>query len=279
MHLNFTNALVIFFAIFIFIASCNIGKEEKPVQPEVIVAADSIFANGLWVRDIELGEGPAIDNGDYFKAHYTGYLSNGDIFDTSFERADPINFQLGVGQVVPAWDEGIRGMRAGGKRILVAPPELGFGAAGIPGIIPANDTLTFEVELLEVRKTPSAWSLENVRSNDSESGITSYIHEVGRGKRPESEDLVAIHYSGYLETGYLFDSSFLRDDYFRFRIGTGQVITGLEEVISEMRVGERRTVFIPAGLAYGNVGSAGIIPGNSTLRFDVELIEIAASER
>jgi peptidylprolyl isomerase len=279
MHRNFTPALFTVFAIFLFVTNCSTNKEEKPIKPEVIVAIDSIFASGLWVRDIELGEGPAIDSGDYFKAHYTGYLSNGDIFDTSFERADPINFQLGVGQIVPAWDEGIRGMRAGGKRILVAPPELGFGAAGIPGIIPANDTLTFEVELLEVRKTPSAWSLENVRSNDSESGITSYIHEVGRGKRPESQDLVAIHYSGYLESGDLFDSSFLRDDYFRFRVGTGQVIAGLDEVVADMRVGERRTVFIPANLAYGNDGSPGIIPGNSTLRFDVELIEIATSDR
>jgi peptidylprolyl isomerase len=239
------------------------------------IAIDTTYANGLTLRDIELGEGAPVDSGDYFRAHYSGYLSNGDIFDSTLENNTPIGFQLGVGQLLPAWELGLVGMRKGGKRVIVSPPELGFGTTGIPGIIPANETLRFEIELLDVRKTPTPWVYNESRSRVSESGIRYLTVRNGSGDKPLPGDLALVHYSGFLESGPLFDSSYLRDEPFQLRVGIGQVIAGWEETIQDMRPGEQRIVFIPSELAYGESGAGdGIIPPNSTLRFDIELAEV-----
>jgi peptidylprolyl isomerase len=241
------------------------------------IAIDTVLSNGLVIKDVQLGSGIPADSGYYFIAHYTGYLDNDEIFDTSHERNTPINFQLGVGQVIPAWELGIKGMRAGGKRTLTAPPELAYGKTGIPGILPAGVTLHFEIEMIEVIKPPTAWDISDIRMRSTDSGITYAIIEKGRGSKAEPNNLVAVNYSGFLEDNSLFDSSYLRSDVFRFRVGTDYVIKGWDEIIQDMRVGEKRVVFIPPNLAYGNGGLNGIIPPNATLRFDIELIEIANS--
>jgi peptidylprolyl isomerase len=83
--------------------------------------------------------------------HYTGTLKDGTKFDSSVDRGQPFTFVIGVGQVIKGWDEGVAGMKIGGKRELIIPPQLGYGARAIPGVIPANSTLCFEVELLSVK--------------------------------------------------------------------------------------------------------------------------------
>lgn len=89
--------------------------------------------------------------GDILLVHYEGKLQDGTIFDSSYERGTPFQFQLGVGDVIAGWDQGVAGMREGEKKELVIPPELAYGEQGIPGVIPPNATLTFQVELLEIQ--------------------------------------------------------------------------------------------------------------------------------
>jgi FKBP-type peptidyl-prolyl cis-trans isomerase FkpA len=107
--------------------------------------------SGLQYEDIETGTGPAAQSGQKAKVHYTGWLTNGQKFDSSKDRNDPFEFTLGAGQVIRGWDEGVAGMKVGGKRKLTIPPALGYGARGAGGVIPPNADLIFEVELLGVR--------------------------------------------------------------------------------------------------------------------------------
>ncbi len=112
---------------------------------------------GLQYEDNTVGDGVVAKAGQHVSVHYTGWLYNdgaadkkGAKFDSSKDRNDPFSFGLGGGQVIKGWDEGVQGMKVGGKRTLVIPPQLGYGARGAGGVIPANATLMFEVELLGV---------------------------------------------------------------------------------------------------------------------------------
>ena len=110
-----------------------------------------ILASGLRVTDIEVGSGPEAVAGQTVVVHYRGTLENGKQFDASYDRGKPFTFPLGRGQVIKGWDEGVQGMKVGGKRKLVIPPELGYGTRGAGGVIPPNATLIFEVELLDIK--------------------------------------------------------------------------------------------------------------------------------
>ena len=108
--------------------------------------------SGLQYHDTVVGEGDQAQPGQYVTVHYTGWLSKdgerGAKFDSSLDRGDPFQFDLGAGMVIRGWDEGVAGMKVGGQRTLLIPPELGYGARGAGGVIPPNATLKFDVELL-----------------------------------------------------------------------------------------------------------------------------------
>ena len=109
--------------------------------------------SGFIVKDVVIGTGATAQNGNMVEVNYTGKFNdaNGKVFDSSIPRGQPIPFVLGEGQVIPGWDQGILGMKVGGKRTLTIPSELGYGAAGRPPVIPPNSTLYFEVELVSVQ--------------------------------------------------------------------------------------------------------------------------------
>ena len=111
--------------------------------------------SGLQYEDELVGTGPEATQGQDVRVHYTGWLFNDGVqgakFDSSRDRKDPFGFSLGAGMVIKGWDEGVAGMKVGGKRTLVIPPELGYGARGVGGVIPPNATLVFDVELLDVK--------------------------------------------------------------------------------------------------------------------------------
>lgn len=107
-------------------------------------------ASGLQYRDDQEGTGTTATRGKLVSVHYTGRLTDGTKFDSSRDRGEPFRFPLGAGMVIRGWDEGVAGMKVGGKRTLLIPPELGYGARGAGGVIPPNATLVFDVELLGV---------------------------------------------------------------------------------------------------------------------------------
>jgi peptidylprolyl isomerase/FKBP-type peptidyl-prolyl cis-trans isomerase FkpA len=104
----------------------------------------------LAISDEAVGEGPSAKSGDRVTVHYTGWLTNGTKFDSSKDHNQPFSFTLGKGDVILGWDKGVAGMKAGGKRKLTIPPDLGYGTRGAGGVIPPNATLVFEVELLKI---------------------------------------------------------------------------------------------------------------------------------
>ena len=109
-------------------------------------------ASGLKYVDEVVGKGASPTAGKQVKVHYTGTLENGKKFDSSVDRKEPFSFVIGVGQVIPGWDEGVMSMKVGGKRKLIIPPSLAYGTQGAGGVIPPNATLLFDVELLDVAK-------------------------------------------------------------------------------------------------------------------------------
>lgn len=149
---------VTLFAAFAMVLGC--GSSEKPStsvmdgnsSPLKVSGAPVTTPSGLQYWDIAVGSGATAAAGTTVKVHYSGFLTSGEKFDSSRDRGEPFSFLLGAGQVIKGWDEGVAGMKVGGKRQLRIPPQLGYGSAGAGGVIPPNATLIFDVELLDVSK-------------------------------------------------------------------------------------------------------------------------------
>jgi peptidylprolyl isomerase len=122
----------------------------QPTKPDVSIP-DGPPPGGLQIEDLVVGDGPEAVKGTNVDVHYVGVSwSTGKQFDASWDRADTFGFRLGGGQVIQGWDEGVQGMRLGGRRRLTIPPEMGYGARGAGGVIGPNETLVFVVDLLAV---------------------------------------------------------------------------------------------------------------------------------
>ena len=119
--------------------------------PTKVTGAPTKTASGLEYWDIKVGTGAVAQSGKHVKVDYTGWLTNGKKFDSSVGTGKPFDFMLGASQVIKGWDEGVAGMKVGGKRQLRIPPDLAYGAAGYPPVIPADSTLIFDVQLVEVK--------------------------------------------------------------------------------------------------------------------------------
>ncbi|MEX0935416.1 MAG: FKBP-type peptidyl-prolyl cis-trans isomerase [Gemmatimonadota bacterium] len=135
------------------------NAQAGPVDPINLEYADELgidfdqmqgHPSGLYLHDEAAGEGSEALSGSTVVVHYTGYLPDGTSFDSSRDRDQPFTAALGVGQVIPGWDLGLQGMRVGGRRTLVVPPDLAYGAQGAGGVIPPNAVLVFDVQLLAV---------------------------------------------------------------------------------------------------------------------------------
>jgi len=141
------------FLIFAVLAIASGRAQTDNTSPTKVTGKAKKTSSGLEYWDITVGTGTTATSGKTVKVHYTGWLTDGKKFDSSVDRGQPFTFALGGGQVIKGWDEGVAGMKVGGKRQLRIPPDLGYGARGAGGgVIPPNAILIFDVELLDVAK-------------------------------------------------------------------------------------------------------------------------------
>ena len=250
---------------------------EEPPQPTSVDNGDlTSTASGLMYSDLTIGEGTEVLTNTIVTTHYTIWVQADDKneFLFSSDGTDPLTFTVGGGDIVfPGWEEGMLNMKAGGKRLLVIPPDLAFGEQGANGV-PPNSTLVMEVELVELREPTVMTDVADDDYTVTESGLKYYDMVEGEGDSPVTGQTVVVDYTGWLENGLQFDSSIDRGTPFSFVIGEGNVIKGWDEGVASMKVGGKRQLVIPAELGYGETGSGGLIPPGATLIFDVELIEI-----
>ena len=134
-----------------FAAAQTAPKQSAPSGPTKVTGPSTKTASGLEYWDTKVGTGPVAQSGQHVKVHYTGWLTNGKKFDSSVGTGKPFEFMLGAGQVIKGWDEGVAGMKVGGQRQLHIPPDLAYGPAGYPPVIPPNSALIFDVQLVEVK--------------------------------------------------------------------------------------------------------------------------------
>ncbi len=257
-------------------ASPSPAKQEKNGEKDKPKKTRTRTDSGLEYVDVIEGKGKPPRAGQTCVVHYTGWLwdkgAKGKQFDTSKEanhsevdRGVPFTFHLGKGEVIKGWDEGVSGMKIGGKRELLIPAKLAFGERGAGGVIPPNATLFYEVELLEV------WQ-------KTDSGLEYFDEREGTGAEPRTGQTCVIHYTGWLwranARGKKFDSSVDRDEPFSFSLGHSDVLRGRDEGVATMRVGGKRKLLIPAELGFGDAGKGTDIPPKTTLYFVVELLKV-----
>jgi len=255
-------------------ANAQNKDKKKPVKIKKNV--EYTTESGLKYKIIEQGNGEPAVAGSNVTVHYTGTLPNGTKFDSSKDRNQPFTFKLGAGRVIRGWDEGIALLRVGDKAILTIPPTLGYGDMS-NGAIPANSTLIFEVELIDVKVPAKPWDIKSKDTVTLASGLKYIV--VSKSTNPDAAKAeagknVSVHYTGFLEGGNIFDSSVDRGEPITFQLGVGRVIKGWDEGIAQMKVGDKLRLIIPSTLGYGERGAGGVIPPNATLYFDVELVNV-----
>ena len=287
----------------------DVYPSDAPVFADVTSDQLEGTADAVKVFDRVVGEGTPPTIEDLVTVNYTGWLEDGCVFDSSYTRGSSTELLLVA--LIPGWRQAMLTMAPGGVRRVEIPPDFAYRELGSPPVLPPNATLTFEIELVsvltpadaiatatqvaaEATATPvptatpeggsivscdnpgypdSAPQFEDVTDDqyvDQPSGIRVFDITVGDGATPDPSQTVDVHYTGWLASdGCVFDSSYARGQSISFPVGG--VIPGFRDAILGMSVGGQRRVYIPSDQGYGAGGSAGVIPPNADLVFDIVL--------
>jgi FKBP-type peptidyl-prolyl cis-trans isomerase len=243
--------------------------------------------SGIYYDITGEGDGTHPNSSSIVNVHYKGYMldSAGTVFDSSYERGEPIEFPLT--NVIPGWQESIPLLQIGQKGTFLIPSEIAYGERGAGSDIPPHTVLAFDVELLDHYKPEDKikrqaekdqkliteyLATKTLATQETESGIHYNIEKVGTGKNPTADDIVKVHYKGTLLDGTVFDSSYDRGEPITFPLA--RVVPGWQESIPLLKEGGKGTFLIPSALAYGEAGAGGVIPPNAVLSFEVELLQV-----
>jgi FKBP-type peptidyl-prolyl cis-trans isomerase len=267
------------------VASITLAQESKPASmPKLTIPADTevkTTASGLKYSVLKAGapDGKTPDKSDIVKVHYSGWLTDGKLFDSSVERGQPL--EVALNRLIPGWIEGIQLMTPGSKFKLTIPGDLAYGKRGYPPTIPPDATLIFEVELISFKAgppvpkpmaVPDFPKIDESKLTKTASGLKYMTLTEGTGATPQVGKRISAHYAGWLTDGTPFDSSYSRGQPFAWVLGGG-VIQGWTEGVQLMKEGGKALFVIPAELGYGP-GGRGKIPPNATLVFQIELVKV-----
>jgi FKBP-type peptidyl-prolyl cis-trans isomerase len=258
-------------------ADALLASLKEKHQAEVITTK-----TGLRYIITQSGEGEAPGEGDKLTLNLKFTLADGTVVDDSSKNEDPLVIPVGENLRLDGLTEGIAGMKKGEHRTLVIPHKLGFGESGAGADIPPFATLIFQLEIIDVKSDKNLIEVLIAKLKKdhpkaelvtTKSGLRYVVTKAGAGEKVGNGKKIKAHYTGRLLDGTEFDSSVKRGVPFEFVVGTGQVIKGWDEALSDMTKGEKRTLIIPHALAYGERGRPPLIPPAATLVFDVELVD------
>lgn len=309
---SFIGACLLFFALFVVntpAIKAQTGKEKTQAQTDDELIKQYLKANkltkkfkktasGIYYRIDKKGKGPKPEANSQLKVHYKGTLLNGAVFDSSYDRGQPIDFSPNM--VIKGWQEGLLLFAEGSKGTLIIPSGLAYGSRAMGEKLGPNSVLRFDMDLLEVKPASAQSNMPDSKpaqdftqaddnailnylkkeglsgnAKKTASGVYYIVETEGSGKQPDINALVTVHYKGSLLNGTVFDSSYDRGEPISFPLSG--VIKGWQDGIPMLKEGGKGILLIPSGLAYGS-RSMGSIPANSVLRFDVELLEVKSGE-
>ncbi|MFT7519677.1 MAG: peptidylprolyl isomerase, partial [Kiritimatiellia bacterium] len=245
------------------------------------------IGDGLSAHDLAPGTGPGIGQGDSVRLHISLWKQDGTAIFSTHDQSGAMDVRIGAGSLIPGVEKGVIGLAVGGQRLLVVPASLAYGdnptngaPAGTLHVLverlpdPAAPPAPVDAPVAAAERVPPESPPEVTEWRELSNGIRIATLREGDGPTPTKDQLVVCEYTGWLASdGTRFDSSLARAESFSFPYGRGRVIRGWEKGLRDMKVGERRVLYIPAYLGYGGAGQ-GNIPAHSDLIFELELLEL-----
>ena len=275
----------IFFAISVlFFFSCLKEEEGKTREDEINELADYLVTKnintiptwtGLYFLEDSVGAGVNPEYYDTVVIDFHASLLDGTTIASSEINGEAFTFYLWDWAFIHGLNEAVSYMNEGSKARAIIPSPLAFGAYS-SGVIKPYSTLLYDLELIEVRPgiPVEPFSTEDLLLNTTNSGLQYYKVVQNEEVMVKTGNTVSVQYTAYLPNGNIFDSSVKRESPAEFTVGVGKLIPGFDEGLMLMKVGEKFRFIIPSDLGYGEQGSFPVIPPNSTLTFDIEVLEI-----